>query len=173
MHSTADFKKIKLLIFDIDGTLTDGSYYTTDDGKSVKFFNIHDQHWLKLAIRAGLKTALLSARNDDINRRFASDAMISECVFSAVSKVDAFYSLCEKLGVAPEEALYAGDDVIDMPVMKRAGIAVAPADAVTIMDEVSPWRTAAAGGKGVAYEVVYRVLKEQGTLDQVMERYRQ
>lgn len=173
MHSTADFQKIKLLIFDIDGTLTDGSYSCSADGKSIKFFNIHDQHWLKLAIRAGLKTALLSARNDEINRIFASDAMISKCMFGAKNKLDSFNELCAEMEVSPEECLYAGDDVVDLPPMKRAGIAVTPADAVAVMDEASPWRTAAAGGKGVACEIVYRVLSEQGTLDQVLERYRQ
>ena len=172
MISTSDFKKIKLLIFDVDGTLTDGSYSYNADGTTGKFFNIRDHHWLKLAARAGLKTALLTGRNDPNNKKFADEVMISDVVFSK-SKVDSYEELLAKYNLSPEETLYAGDDVIDMPVLRRAGIAVVPADAVSILDEVSPWRTHAKGGRGVAQEVIFKVFQEQGLLDQVMERYRQ
>ncbi len=172
MISTSDFRKIKLLIFDVDGTLTDGSYSYNADGTTGKFFNIRDHHWLKLAARAGLKTALLTGRNDPNNKKFADEVMISDVVFSK-SKVESYEELLAKYNLSPEETLYAGDDVIDMPVLRRAGIAVVPADAVSILDEVSPWRTHAKGGRGVAQEVIFKVFQEQGLLDQVMERYRQ
>lgn len=172
MQSTADFQKIKALIFDIDGTLTDGRYgYAA--GETVKLFNIQDQHWLKLAIRAGLKTALLSGRDDQLNQRFAADAMISTGIYGTKSKLDSFFELCKKMKVSPEETLYAGDDVVDLPVLKRAGIAVVPANAVPILDEAAPWRTAASGGNGVAREIIHRVLLEKNLLDKVLERYRQ
>ena len=172
MISASDFRKIKLLIFDVDGTLTDGSYSCNADGTTGKFFNIRDHHWLKLAARAGLKTALLTGRNDPNNKKFADEVMISDVVFSK-SKVESYEELLAKYNLSPEETLYAGDDVIDMPVLRRAGIAVVPADAVSILDEVSPWRTHAKGGRGVAQEVIFKVFQEQGLLDQVMERYRQ
>ena len=172
MISASDFRKIKLLIFDVDGTLTDGSYSYNADGTTGKFFNIRDHHWLKLAARAGLKTALLTGRNDPNNKKFADEVMISDVVFSK-SKVESYEELLAKYNLSPEETLYAGDDVIDMPVLRRAGIAVVPADAVSILDEVSPWRTHAKGGRGVAQEVIFKVFQEQGLLDQVMERYRQ
>ena len=172
MISTSDFRKIKLLIFDVDGTLTDGSYSYNADGTTGKFFNIRDHHWLKLAARAGLKTALLTGRNDPNNKKFAEEVMISDVVFSK-SKLESYEELLAKYDLSPEETLYAGDDVIDMPVLRRAGIAVVPADAVSVLDEVSPWRTHAKGGRGVAQEVIFKVFQEQGLLDQVMERYRQ
>lgn len=172
MISTSDFRKIKLLIFDVDGTLTDGSYSYNADGTTGKFFNIRDHHWLKLAARAGLKTALLTGRNDPNNKKFADEVMISDVVFSK-SKLESYEELLAKYDLSPEETLYAGDDVIDMPVLRRAGIAVVPADAVSVLDEVSPWRTHAKGGRGVAQEVIFKVFQEQGLLDQVMERYRQ
>lgn len=172
MISTSDFRKIKLLIFDVDGTLTDGSYSYNADGTTGKFFNIQDHHWLKLAARAGLKTALLTGRNDPSNKKFAEEVMISDVVFSK-SKLESYEELLAKYGLSPEETLYAGDDVIDMPVLRRAGIAVVPADAVSVLDEISPWRTHAKGGRGVAQEVIFKVFQEQGLLDQVMERYRQ
>jgi 3-deoxy-D-manno-octulosonate 8-phosphate phosphatase (KDO 8-P phosphatase) len=172
MISTSDFRKIKLLIFDVDGTLTDGSYSYNADGTTGKFFNIQDHHWLKLAARAGLKTALLTGRNDPNNKKFADEVMISDVVFSK-SKLESYEELLAKYDLSPEETLYAGDDVIDMPVLRRAGIAVVPADAVSVLDEVSPWRTHAKGGRGVAQEVIFKVFQEQGLLDQVMERYRQ
>ena len=172
MISTSDFKKIKLLIFDVDGTLTDGSYSYNADGTTGKFFNIQDHHWLKLAARAGLKTALLTGRDDPNNRKFAEEVLISEVVFSW-NKLASYEELLAKYNLSPEETLYAGDDVIDMPVLRRAGIAVVPADAVSVLDEISPWRTHAKGGRGVAQEVIFKVFQEQGLLDQVMERYRQ
>ena len=172
MISTSDFKKIKLLIFDVDGTLTDGSYSYNADGTTGKFFNIQDHHWLKLAARAGLKTALLTGRDDPNNKKFAAEVMISEVVFSW-NKLASYEELLAKYNLSPEETLYAGDDVIDMPVLRRAGIAVVPADAVSVLDEISPWRTHAKGGRGVAQEVIFKVFQEQGLLDQVMERYRQ
>ena len=172
MISTSDFRKIKLLIFDVDGTLTDGSYSYNADGTTGKFFNIRDHHWLKLAARAGLKTALLTGRNDPNNKKFADEVMISDVVFSK-SKLESYEELLAKYDLSPEETLYAGDDVIDMPVLRRAGIAVVPADAVSILDAVSPWRTHAKGGRGVAQEVIFKVFQEQGLLDQVMELYRQ
>lgn len=98
--------------------------------------------------------------------------MISDVVFSK-SKLESYEELLAKYDLSPEETLYAGDDVIDMPVLRRAGIAVVPADAVSVLDEVSPWRTHAKGGRGVAQEVIFKVFQEQGLLDQVMERYRQ
>lgn len=172
MISTSDFKKIKLLIFDVDGTLTDGSYSYNADGTTGKFFNIQDHHWLKLAARAGLKTALLTGRDDPNNKKFAEEVLISEVVFSW-NKLASYEELLAKYNLSPEETLYAGDDVIDMPVLRRAGIAVVPADAVSVLDEISPWRTHAKGGRGVAQEVIFKVFQEQGLLDQVMERYRQ
>ena len=173
MISANDFQKIKLLIFDVDGTLTDGSYSYNADGSTGKFFHIQDHHWFKLAARAGLKTALLTGRNDPANRKFAEEVQISDVIFGCKGKAEAFEELLKKYDLSPEETLYAGDDVIDMPVLRRAGIAVVPADAVPVLDEVSPWRTRAKGGHGVACEVILRVLKEQGLLDQIMERYRQ
>ena len=172
MISTADFQKIKALIFDIDGTLTDGTYGYSNDGHTIKFFNMQDQHWLKLAIRAGLMTAFLSGRDDMSSRRFAEDAKVTTAVFGAANKLNAYELLLNKLGVSHEETLYVGDDVVDMPVLKRAGIAVIPANAVSVLDEVAQWRTHAAGGKGVAQEIIQRVLQEQNQYDTILERYR-
>ena len=75
--------------------------------------------------------------------------------------------------LAADECLYAGDDVTDIPVLKRAGIAAVPANALPELDEVSPWRTRAAGGAGAVVEIIRRVLAEKGLLDKAMERYRQ
>ena len=173
MISAADFKKIKIIIFDVDGTLTDGSYSYNADGTTGKFFNIQDHHWFKLAARAGLKTALITGRDDPNNTKFAREVLIPDVIFSRQGKVAAFEELLAKYGLNADEALYAGDDVIDMPVLRRAGIAVVPADAVPVLDELSPWKTKAAGGHGVACEIIHKVLKEQGLLDRIMERYRQ
>lgn len=173
MISRADFQKIKLLIFDIDGTLTDGTYGYSSDGYTIKFFNMQDQHWLKLAKRAGLMTAFLSGRDDLLSRKFAADARIDHAVYGSTNKLESYQQLLEKLNLSPEETLYAGDDVVDMPILKRAGISVVPANAVTVLDEVAQWRTHASGGKGVAQEIIQRLLQERDQYDMILERYRQ
>ena len=169
MISDADFQDIQLLIFDIDGTLTDGRFSC---GNREKFFNIRDQHWLKLAVRAGLVTALLSGRDDEANRHFAAEAQVTHLITGAKDKLEAFEKLLTELRITPDQVLYAGDDVVDMPVMMRCRIAAVPADAPDFMDELRPWRLSAAAGCGTACEVVFRVLEKKGLLDRIMERYR-
>ncbi len=172
MTSSADFQKITTLIFDIDGTLTDGRVSWDADGNTVKFFNMQDLHWIKLALRAGLRVGVLSGRNDAVNSKLIADLGLSFALLDAKDKLAGFENILQTLDLRPDEILYAGDDVVDMPVLRRVGIAVAVAGAVTELDEVVDWRTSAAGGKGAAVEIIRKVLKAKGLYDNIMERYR-
>lgn len=172
MISSTEFQKITTLIFDIDGTLTNALVSYMGDGQVIKFFNHHDMHWLKLAMRAGLSVGVISGADDQANRILVDNLHLSFARFGVKDKVAAFEEILQERNLSPAECLYLGDDVVDLPVIRRAGIGVAVADAVPELDEYARWRTCSAGGKGAACEVVRRVLKEKGLLDKIMERYR-
>lgn len=172
MISSADFQKLTTLIFDLDGTLTDGRIGWDGAGNAVKFFDIRDLHWIKLALRAGLTVGVLSGRNDAANDRLAAETGLSFMRTGVKNKADGFAELLRDRKLTAAECLYAGDDVVDMPALRRAGIGVAVADAVPELDEVADWRTRAAGGRGAAAEIIRKVLGEKRLLDQIMERYR-
>ena len=173
MISSSDFRKIKAIILDVDGTLTDGRYSFDADGNVIKFFNMQDTHWIRMALREGLKIGLLSGSTDEINLKFAKSLDLSFAVNGSFRKAEGFEQILSEQQLAADECLYAGDDVTDIPVLKRAGIAAVPANALPELDEVSPWRTRAAGGAGAVVEIIRRVLAEKGLLDKAMERYRQ
>ena len=172
MISSSDFQNISVLIFDIDGTLTDGKVTFMPDGTAVKFFNMQDMHWLKLALRAGLEVCLLSGRGDQINRTLADELHVTCAVLDAKDKIAGFETLLNRISRSADECLYAGDDVVDLPVIRRAAIGAAVANGVPELDEAAQWRTTASGGNGAAAEIVRRVLKEKGLYDKIMERYR-
>ena len=172
MISSADFSKITTLIFDIDGTLTDGKLTFTPDGNVLKSFNINDMHWMKLALRAGLKVGIIAGRDDFANRQLIEELNLSFAELNAKNKLDGWEKILSEQHLSAQECLYMGDDVVDMPVIRRAGIGVAVANAVPELDEVANLKTSAAGGNGAACEIIRKVLKAKGLFDNIMERYR-
>ncbi len=172
MISSADFSKITTLIFDIDGTLTDGKLTFTPDGEVLKSFNINDMHWIKLALRAGLKVGILAGRDDFANRQLIDELKLSFAELNAKNKLAGWEKILAGQQISPDECLYMGDDVVDMPVIRRAGIGVAVANAAVELDEVADWKTSAPGGSGAACEIIRKVLKAKGLFDNIMERYR-
>lgn len=171
MISSDNWQKIKLVICDIDGVLTDGRVgYGAED--FLKFFHYRDGHWLKLAMRAGMMVGWLSGRKSRANTLRACELGITFLKENCTDKLSSFEEILKEYRLLPEECLYIGDDVIDLPVMRRCGIAVAVADAVPELDEVADFRTAAPGGHGAVCEVMHKLLAGQGKLDEILERYR-
>lgn len=172
MRSSVDFSVINTFIFDIDGTLTDGRVAYLDDGQVIKFFNHHDMHWMKMALRAGLKVGVISGCDDQANRHLVRLLNLSFAYLGATDKIAAFEELVEKEQLDVRQCLYLGDDVVDLPVIRRAGIGVAVADAVDELDDFADFRTRASGGNGAVKEVIVRVLKAKDLYNMAMERYR-
>lgn len=171
MISTDKARLIKAVILDIDGVLTDGRVgYGGPD--FIKFFHYRDGHWLKLALRAGLMVGLLSGRESKANRERAAELGLTFVRENIHDKLEEFEKLLVEYELKPEECLYIGDDVIDMPVLRRVGIPVAVADAVPELDEVVIYRTTAPGGHGAVCETMRLLLQARGDLDSVLERYR-
>ena len=162
---------IRAVVLDIDGVLTDGRVGYDGVGK-VKFFNYRDGHWIKLALRAGLIVGALSGAQSPANRQRADELGLSFCYEGIKDKLEGFERMLAEWKLAPGECLYMGDDVIDMPPMRRAGVAVAVRDAVPELDEVADWRTTAPGGHGAVCEVIRELLAAQDKLDAALERYR-
>lgn len=171
MISSEAFRKIKAVVLDVDGVLTDGrAGYGAEE--EIKFFHLRDGHWMRMALRTGLKVGILSGRGSRANRRRAEELGLSFCYENCKDKLEGFERLLAEHSLRSEECLYIGDDVIDMPVMRRAGVAVAVADGVPELDEVADFRTRTPGGHGAVCEVMRRLMMEQGTLDAQLERYR-
>ena len=171
MISAEKARLIKAVILDIDGVLTDGRVgYGAED--LIKFFHYRDGHWLKLALRAGIMVGLLSGRESAANRERATELGLTFVRENIHDKLEEFEKLLKEYDLKPEECFYMGDDVIDMPVMSRVGIAVAVADAVPELDEVAAYRTHTPGGHGAVCEAVRLLLQARGDLDSLLERYR-
>ena len=170
MISQEKINKIKALVLDIDGVLTDGRM-GYGAGEEIKFFNAHDGHGIKMLMRAGFKVGALSGRQAEANRKRAKELNFDFLYENRKDKKAAFAVLLEENSLKAEECLYVGDDVVDIPVIRQAGIGVTVAGAPEIMDEYVDFRTRAAGGCGAVREVCEWLLKQRGEWDKQMERY--
>lgn len=167
-----DAAAIRAVILDVDGVLTDGRIgYGGGSPDEIKFFDVKDGHGIKLLLRAGLQVGILSGRVSKANATRAAELGLSFLVEGAKDKLAAFSALLAERKLEPAECLYVGDDLIDLPVMRRCGIAVAVADAVPEVKAEAAWITAAPGGRGAVREVADRLLKAQLKWNALVERY--
>ena len=159
-------KKIRLLLMDVDGVLTDGHVclQTFPDGRvgEMKIFNAHDGAGLKLASIVGLHTGVISGRNARAVDQRAREAGIQFVYQGRVEKVGAYLDAIRRAQVTDEEVAYMGDDLPDLPLMVRVGFAVAVANAAPEVRQAAHYVTRARGGEGAAREVVELILKAQG-----------
>ena len=170
MISQKKIDKIKALVLDIDGVLTDGRLgYSAGD--EVKFFHARDGHGIKMAIRGGILVGVLSGRVAESNRKRAKELGFSFFYEGQKDKRKAFELLLKEQNLKAEECLYMGDDVVDLPPMIKSGIAVTVADAPEYMDKYCDFRTVKNGGQGAVREVIDWLLMKQGKWEQQMERY--
>ena len=164
-------QKIKMVIVDNDGVLTDGRIVYGDYGDDLKFFDVQDGFGMVLLRRAGFYTVIISGKKSSINRRRAKELMVNKIFQNAFDKSKAFEKVVKKFKVTPEETCYIGDDLIDLPVMSRVGLAVAVPNAVEEVRQVAHYITQKSGGRGAVREVVDMLLKGQGKWKDVTERY--
>jgi len=164
-------KRIKILILDVDGVLTDGRIFMDDNGVEIKAFDIKDGHGIRMAQRAGLKIALLSGRKSQTVLKRAEELEVVDVLQGMIDKLKGYEILREKYRLNPEEMAYIGDDVIDIPVLRRVGFSVAVPDAVSEAKEAAHYIAQLPGGRGAVREVIDLILKVQGRWDEVMERY--
>lgn len=167
-------RKIRLFLMDVDGTITDGSVnlISLPEGgvAEMKAFNSQDGMGLKLAHTMGIRTGFITGRKSPAVSQRAQELNVEFVYLGQQTKMAAFDECLQKAGVLAEEVAYMGDDLPDMPVAKRAGLAVAVADAAKELKAVSHYITHSPGGKGTAREVVELILKAQGRWEEAIPK---
>lgn len=162
---------IRLAVFDVDGILTDGTLYLSDGGEEMKAFNTRDGHGLKMLQQSGVTLALLSARRSPCVENRARDLGISHTLLGVGRKQDGFAELLAKLGLEAHCASYMGDDVIDLPVLRRCGLAATVPEAPELVRSHCHHVTQSPGGRGAVREFCELVMLAQGTLYGQLSRY--
>lgn len=163
--------KIRLLICDVDGVLTDGRLYFTADGQELKSFHARDGHGLKLLQRTGVQAAVISGRSSPAVALRMSSLGIEHVFQGRENKLEPFQELLGRLGLKAEQAAFVGDDLLDLPLLRRVGLAVAVADAHFTLRETVHWVTAQPGGLGAVREVCDLIMLAQGRLQGIIESY--
>lgn len=162
---------IRLVIFDVDGVLTDGSLFFSDRGEEFKIFNARDGHGIKMLQGSGVDVAILSGRRSAAVQVRMEALGVRHVYQGLEEKGTAFDTLLNQLGISVDAVAYVGDDVIDLPVMRRVGLAIAVNDAHPLVQQHAHWQTIHAGGRGAAREVCELIMEAQGTLQTTLARY--
>lgn len=164
-------KKVKMLILDIDGVLTDGRIIYDSKGKELKCFNVLDGMGLALLGLAQIKVALITAKSSPAVRRRARDIGAAELREDVIDKLSAFSQILKKYKLSNENICFVGDDLLDLPVIKRAGLGVAVANACPEVKKYADYLTKREGGKGAVREVIEIVLRAQNKWQKVIKRF--
>jgi 3-deoxy-D-manno-octulosonate 8-phosphate phosphatase (KDO 8-P phosphatase) len=161
-------RPIRLLILDIDGVLTDGSLYFDSKGETLKVFHVRDGHGIKMAQRAGLEVALVSGRRSDAAYHRARELDINRFYEGVRDKLAILEELLAALNLTPGQVAAVGDELVDLPLFHRVGLAVAVADAVPELKAAAHWVTPLPGGKGAVRQVCDLILQAQGKWEELV-----
>lgn len=165
-------RKIELLILDCDGVLTDGSIIPLPNGDETKLFNSKDGHGLRMAIRAGLRVAIISGRESFAVRARAKDLGITRIYEGIRHKLQTYEAVLEDEKLRDEQVCFVGDDLPDLPLIRRAGLAVAVSDAVEEIKQAAHFTTDRPGGRGAVRQVIELILRAQEKWEDAIRRYR-
>ncbi|MFI3121282.1 MAG: 3-deoxy-manno-octulosonate-8-phosphatase KdsC [Methylococcaceae bacterium] len=164
-------KKLKLLILDVDGVLTDGRLFFDNQGNEYKSFHARDGHGIKLLRQTGVEVAVISGRKSSSVALRMKNLGIEHVYQGHENKIAAFNEVIEKLGITPEQAAHVGDDLLDLPIMIRVGLAIAVNDANFAVKQRADWCTTLPGGLGAVREVCDFIMQAQGRFDEVLNTY--
>lgn len=170
MRSTPNLDRIRLLLFDVDGVFTDNGLYVEQDGSMTKRFDIRDGAGVRIAQMAGYEVGLISGHDSEAVRRRAAQLDIELCYTGVKDKVPVFEEVLGLRDATEDEALYMGDDYFDLPVLRRAGLAVTVAEAPMIVREHCHWIAGRPGGRGAVRDTVERLLRHTGRWEAVRAR---
>ena len=168
---TEDLQKIKVLVLDVDGVLTDGTLVVHADGSESKMLNSLDGHGLRMWMRTGKKAALLSGRESEAVTCWAKRLGFTAAFGGCKKKLPVLKNFVEELSLLPENIAYVGDDVVDLPRMRYSGFSAAPVNAVDEVKNEADFVTSRGGGYGAVREVVEHVLRQTGDWNEQMKRY--
>jgi 3-deoxy-D-manno-octulosonate 8-phosphate phosphatase (KDO 8-P phosphatase) len=163
--------RVELLLLDVDGVLTDGAIVYADDGAELKRFHVRDGSGLKLWQSAGKRAAIVSGRNSLAVTRRAAELGVAPVLQGHADKLAAFEALLADTGFRPEQVCAVGDDLPDLPVLRRCGVAVAVADACPEVRAAADYVTAVPGGRGAVRDAIEWLLRSQGRWESVVAKF--
>lgn len=164
-------KKIKLLILDVDGVMTDGSIILDNNGNEFKKFHVRDGHGIKMLIRTGVNVAIITGRESKVVERRAKELGITDVYQNYLKKIEAYEKIKEKYALKDDEIACIADDVVDLPIMKCTGLSFAVADAVVEVRKHASIVAKNKGGRCAVREAVEIILKSKGLWTGIIERY--
>jgi 3-deoxy-D-manno-octulosonate 8-phosphate phosphatase (KDO 8-P phosphatase) len=162
---------IRLAVFDVDGVLTDGGLIMGDDGQEYKSFNTKDGLGMKMLQSSGVEIAVITARSSSVVAMRMESLGIKHLYQGQKEKLPALEKLQNELNLDNREIAYTGDDVVDLPIMRRVGLAIAVQDAHWLVKQHAHWQTDNGGGRGAAREACELIMRAQGTLEPMLDSY--
>ena len=167
----ARFRKVKLLILDVDGVLTDGRIIYDSSGKDSKFFDVHDGLGVYVLHKFGINTVIITAKKSKTIPPRSKDMRVAEVFADIFPKTKVLGKIIKKYQVAIDEICFVGDDLVDLSLMRKIGLPIAPANASPDIKEAAAYVTDCRGGRGAVREVAELILKSQGKWKDVLEFY--
>jgi 3-deoxy-D-manno-octulosonate 8-phosphate phosphatase (KDO 8-P phosphatase) len=158
-------KKIRMIILDVDGVLTDGSIILDNNGNEYKRFNVRDGHGVRMLIRAGIKAAIITGRRSEVVDRRAEELGITEVHQGVFNKVSVYEKILSKYNLKDEEVAFMGDDIVDIGILRRVGLSAVPADADEGEMRWASFVSAKMGGRGAVRELTNLILDSSGLFD--------
>ena len=171
LDAVARAKRIKLVVLDVDGVMTDGSLYLCDDGQEYKAFNSQDGLGMKLLKASGVELAIITGRTSKVVVQRAESTGVAHFFQGVEDKLEAFLHLAQELGIDHSECAFVGDDVVDLPPMRRSGLAVTVPAAPALVKQHAHYVTEREGGRGAVRELAELIMHAQGTFDAQMAQY--
>ncbi len=163
--------RVRLMLFDVDGVLTDGTLYLGEAGEPIKAFNVRDGHGLKMLRDSGIEVGLLSSRRSAIVQRRAAELGVQLVAQGAADKLAVFRELIARERMAPEDCGFMGDDLVDLKVMLGCGFCATVPEAPAAVRDRAHYVTRASGGRGAAREVCELLIASRGASDEALARY--
>ncbi|MEE4253314.1 MAG: 3-deoxy-manno-octulosonate-8-phosphatase KdsC [Desulfuromusa sp.] len=163
--------KIKLLLLDVDGVLTDGRIIYDNHGNELKAFDVKDGHGLKMLQRAGIKIGIITGRSSGVVARRAEELGIEILYQGALQKLEPYQEILSALKITDEQVAYVGDDVVDLPILQRVGFSATVADAVPEVFPLVDYVASRPGGRGAVREICDLLLRASGQWDELTKRY--
>lgn len=161
-------KSIRLALFDVDGVLTDGNIYIDSNGAELKVFNTHDGHGIRMLQHNGIEVGVITGRRSKALEYRMQDLEIKHVYQGCKDKFAIFQELLSKLNLDEQQTAFVGDDIVDLQIMSRCGLAVAVANAHAFVKQHAHWETSARGGQGAVREVCELLLDAQDLLEKAL-----
>jgi len=165
-------KKIKILLLDVDGVLTDSSIVFDSDGKELKFFNARDGHGIKMLQRGNIEVGIITGRNSKATEARANDLNISIVYQGVYDKIKIYNKIKDEKNFKDDDIAYMGDDIVDLTLIKKAGFSAVPSDCWEGLKKEADYVTKTKGGRGAVREVAELILKAQLKWKSITEQYR-